>query len=208
MTGPTIITGATLDMQDAATAGILSICPAVVGTSLYVGVVNAAGDPCILVGTPLAAPVFTVSAPIETVSPRPPGYAGGWPFLMFDGSALWLTWPYQSSLAGDAIVRALKTYTVPFLASWIGETIFDTTVNVTWNFPYNPSIWNGPEGTLVGISASDVGTGHAQALANFWLSPIVVRNLSVVLKGVRRLKAPRCDEITDAPIFESVKRAV
>lgn len=190
-------------------SGLGQLNPVIVGNSIHLGVADVAGLPAILVGAPLNNPSFSVSAPIDTLTPIPVGFFGGWPGLFFDGLVMWAVWVYTPDGFGTFVVRAMKTAGPDYTIDWIRETVFDTAVETAWLGPAPAAIWNSANsGTWLTFAPADAVTLFPSVLTGVWLSAPFLGILRVVFRGVRRVPGCAQQEFSAAPVGASVKWAV
>ncbi len=118
--------------------------PIIVGDQIILPVVDANYTfPCLLIGTPLSAPTFTVSETIDPLNtPVAPLTSSrtAQPTLAFDGSAIWAVYT-QHPFGLPASVRLLRTFNLTNPGEdWAGGLLYSDTLMVFGKPAQYPSI--------------------------------------------------------------------
>jgi hypothetical protein len=148
----------------------------------------------ILVGSPLAAPVFSIAGypGVFPGQPNPAPFPSTLqPTLATDGTTLWAVW--LSDGTADIVNLSFTQNTSNPLTGWTGASIFDDPTGTILNGIRYPSMVIGPNGAPIITVEGHEGAGPAHP-TNFYFGPIGAPGGAALypglfeLRGVKRLR--------------------
>jgi hypothetical protein len=186
--------------------------PIIVGENLLWGA-EPVSDlyPTLLVGTPLASPVFSL-LPSPGIDPQGPGGGASGlysPYLFSDGSTISAVYVVTSGLGAQEIRVAQTSNLVNPALGWSASTVYsDPTAAAAFSGPSLMLFGRRLGITFEGPPPDFPVTGFNPSTELFMATAMPPFPAAIIIRGVKRVPAPSCQNVAPAPISKRVKQAV